>query len=127
MWGDERSDENYETGCHVSDTRVAASKSTGPIVDGWAGAFPSAASIIGSHKMTSHSTSFWSRVRRFAHAAAVPVLLFSTACNGSDAAGAAAGAPGSGPPMAMGVEALTLAAKPVERTSEYVATVKSRR
>lgn len=35
--------------------------------------------------------------------------------------------PGNGPAMAMPVEAVTLAAKPVERTTEYIATVKSRR
>jgi RND family efflux transporter MFP subunit len=41
----------------------------------------------------------------------------------------AAHGPGSanGPPMAMPVEAVTLAAKPVERKTEYIATVKSRR
>jgi RND family efflux transporter MFP subunit len=38
------------------------------------------------------------------------------------------GPPGAGgPPMAMGVEAVRLTPKPVERTSEYVATVRSRR
>lgn len=35
--------------------------------------------------------------------------------------------PSGGPPMAMGVEALTLTTRPVEQTTEYIATVKSRR
>jgi RND family efflux transporter MFP subunit len=49
-------------------------------------------------------------------------------CGGNGASGAAHGAgPGGGPPMAMGVEAVALAPKPVERTTEYIATVKSRR
>jgi RND family efflux transporter MFP subunit len=49
-------------------------------------------------------------------------------CGGNGANGATpAGGPGGGPPMAMGVEAIALAPKPVERTSEYIATVKSRR
>jgi RND family efflux transporter MFP subunit len=60
------------------------------------------------------------------------VLLVSSlaaACgrNGEGAAGAAApGGPGGGPPP-LPVEAVTLAEKPLERTSEYVATLKSRR
>jgi RND family efflux transporter MFP subunit len=41
--------------------------------------------------------------------------------------GASADGPPTGGPMAMGVEAVTLAPKAVERTTEYVATVKSRR
>jgi len=51
------------------------------------------------------------------------------ACGRGDAAagGPAGGPPGGGPPMAMPVEAVTLTAKPIERTTEYVATVKSRR
>ncbi len=50
-----------------------------------------------------------------------------SACGGDAAPnGNGAGGPG-GPPMAMTVEATTLAAKPVERTTEYIATVKSRR
>jgi len=48
------------------------------------------------------------------------------ACGGDDPAGANAQS-GGGPPMAMGVEAVTLTPKPVERTTEYVAAVKSRR
>ncbi len=53
--------------------------------------------------------------------------LTFAACGGEGAAGAGPGGPGGGPPMAMGVEAVTLTARPVERTSEYIATVKSRR
>lgn len=52
--------------------------------------------------------------------------LAATACARGDA-----GAPGPGGPPgampAMGVETITLAPKPVERTNEYIATVKSRR
>jgi RND family efflux transporter MFP subunit len=49
-------------------------------------------------------------------------------CGGSDTPkGAGPGGPGGGPPMAMAVEAAPLVARPVERTTEYIATVKSRR
>jgi RND family efflux transporter MFP subunit len=58
--------------------------------------------------------------------AAVCVLV--AACGGGQAQeGAPPGGPGGGPPMAMDVEVTTLTAKPVERTTEYIATVKSRR
>ena len=51
-----------------------------------------------------------------------------TGCQGGDPSGAHGAGPGNGgPPMAMGVEAVTLSAKPVERTTEYISTVKSRR
>jgi RND family efflux transporter MFP subunit len=54
------------------------------------------------------------------------VALAAAAC-GADGA-AAPGTPGGAPPfMAMGVEAVTLAPRPVERTTEYIATVRSRR
>jgi RND family efflux transporter MFP subunit len=57
------------------------------------------------------------------------LLLFSfvlTGCSkGEPGAGAAGMPPGAMP--AMGVETITLAPKPVERTNEYIATVKSRR
>ena len=52
------------------------------------------------------------------------------ACGGDAASngGGPGGPPGAGgPPMAMAVEATTLTAKPIERTTEYIATVKSRR
>ena len=50
------------------------------------------------------------------------LFLPAAACGGGDAPGAAAG----GPP-AMAVEAITLQASPVERATEYVGTLKSRR
>ncbi|MBA3270566.1 MAG: efflux RND transporter periplasmic adaptor subunit [Acidobacteria bacterium] len=55
-------------------------------------------------------------------------LLFA-ACSDNGGAGAAAGGPGgaAGPRVAMGVEAVALTLEPVERSSEYIATVKSRR
>lgn len=50
------------------------------------------------------------------------------ACGGGEPGGAPpAGGRGGGPPMAMAVEATTLVARPVERITEYVAPVKSRR
>lgn len=64
------------------------------------------------------------RVRVFAASTLCVTAMLLIAC-GND--GAAAGRPPGGMPMAMGVEALTLAPKPVERSTEYVATVKSRR
>jgi len=61
--------------------------------------------------------------------AVVCVITAAVACsgNGTGAAGPEGGPPGGGPPMAMGVEAINLSPKPVERTTEYIATVKSRR
>jgi RND family efflux transporter MFP subunit len=53
--------------------------------------------------------------------------LALAACSGGDAASAGGpGGPGGAMPP-MPVEAITLTAKPVERTNEYIATVKSRR
>ena len=76
--------------------------------------------------MTFHTIHF-----RLLYAAGISSLLFASAiAAGCDngAAGAASGGPGAaGPAMAMPVEAVTLTAKPVERSSEYIATVKSRR
>lgn len=66
-------------------------------------------------------------------AGAVAGLAAAGACGGGngDAAGGAAGGGGrggrGGPPMAVPVEMVTLAEQPVERTEEFVATVKSRR
>lgn len=55
-------------------------------------------------------------------------LLFATiSCGGGNAAGGAAGAGGGGGMPAMAVEIATLEAKPVEQTTEFVGTVKSRR
>jgi RND family efflux transporter MFP subunit len=62
------------------------------------------------------------RVRVFQAVALCATAALLSACNNN---GAAAGPPPGG--MAMGVEAVTLTPKPVERTTEYVATVKSRR
>ena len=53
-------------------------------------------------------------------------LATAVAACGDDAPAADRNAAG-GPPMAMGVEAVALAPKPIERSTEYVATVKSRR
>jgi RND family efflux transporter MFP subunit len=57
------------------------------------------------------------------------LVLSLAACRsgGEGGAGAPGGAGRGGPPMAMPVEAITLTARPVELTTEYVATVKSRR
>ena len=74
--------------------------------------------------MMFQSQSCSSRVRHLCVLAVLAAAAVVSACNNG---GEAAGPPGGGPPMAMGVEAITLAPKPVERTSEYVATVKSRR
>jgi RND family efflux transporter MFP subunit len=75
--------------------------------------------------MISQSTSFLTRVRAGGLAMASPLIVLLAACGSGDAAGAAPG-PGGGP-MAMGVETVTLAAQSVERKTEYIATVKSRR
>lgn len=74
--------------------------------------------------MMLQSKKFSSRVREFRVLALVAAAAAVSACNNG---GEAAGPPGGGAPMAMGVEVATLAPKPVERTTEYVATVKSRR
>lgn len=52
--------------------------------------------------------------------------LLTVACSNNGAAASSSGPPG-GAPMAMGVEVATLKPTPVERTTEYVAAVKSRR
>jgi RND family efflux transporter MFP subunit len=71
--------------------------------------------------MTVQSTNSFTPVRATGLAMS-PLILLLVACGGSGAAGAA-----PGEPMAMGVETVTLTPKSVERKSEYVATVKSRR
>jgi RND family efflux transporter MFP subunit len=76
--------------------------------------------------MTSPFKSFLTRVRASGLALASPLIVLLAACGGDGAAGAAPGGPG-GAPMAMGVETVTLAPRPVERKTEYIATVKSRR
>lgn len=54
------------------------------------------------------------------------LALGTAACGGNGAAGAGPGGPGGGPPP-MPVETLTLAERPVEQTSEFIASLKSRR
>lgn len=53
-------------------------------------------------------------------------LFVSISCGGGETAGGAAGAAGGGMPP-MPVEIVTLEAKPVDQTTEFVGTVKSRR
>ena len=53
-------------------------------------------------------------------------VLASSACGGSEGAGGAGGGGGGGMPP-MGVEIVTLEAKPVEQVTEFVGTIKSRR
>lgn len=60
--------------------------------------------------------------KRFAFYSLVAVALIGLACGGN---GGQAAGPGGGPPP-MPVEIVTLAAKPVAQTSEFVATLKSR-
>src|SRR6187402_3478478 len=72
------------------------------------------------------------KVRRIgiAPAALVVLLGLNAACTGGEAdAAKAGGAPGGrgGAPMAVPVEMVTIAAKPVEQKTEFVGTVKSRR
>ena len=58
----------------------------------------------------------------------VTFLLFATvSCGGGGAAGGEAGASGGGGMPAMAVDIATLEAKPIEQTTEFVGTVKSRR
>jgi RND family efflux transporter MFP subunit len=55
------------------------------------------------------------------------LLLVGAACSGTgEGAAAGAGGPGGGPPP-MPVETVALAEKPVEQTSEFIASLKSRR
>ncbi len=53
--------------------------------------------------------------------------VLAVACGGNGAAGPPGGGPPGGGMPAMTVGAVTLAPKPVERTTEYIATIKSRR
>ena len=65
--------------------------------------------------------------RIFAFYSLVAVAVTTTACGGNEPqAGAGGGRPGGGMPP-MPVEIVTLSAKPVEQTSEFVASLKSRR
>jgi RND family efflux transporter MFP subunit len=76
--------------------------------------------------MTPDLSDFRLPVHRAGVAAFVLFAGFTLAACRNDGAAAGPGGPG-GPPMAMGVEAVPLALKPIERSTEYVATVKSRR
>jgi RND family efflux transporter MFP subunit len=78
--------------------------------------------------MTFHPNCYWSPVRAAGLAVFCTAVLGGVACGGDGATAGAAGPAGrGGPAMAMPVEAITLSPKPVERSSEYIATVKSRR
>ena len=57
------------------------------------------------------------------------LLLVGAACSGSDGAAAGAGGPGGpgGGPPPMPVETVSLTEKPIEQTSEFIASLKSRR
>ena len=80
--------------------------------------------------MSLFKVSHWRRARRPLAALSVAVCLsLATACGGPSGA-PAGGPPGAGgrggPAMATPVEVLTLAEKPVEQSSEFVGTVRSR-
>ena len=75
--------------------------------------------------MTFQFKSFSTPVRAGGLALAAPLILVLAACSGDGTAGATAG--GQGGPVAMAVETVVLAPQSVERKSEYIATVKSRR
>lgn len=62
----------------------------------------------------------------FAAPLALLALVGLAACGGDNGAAAQGGPPGGGPP-ATPVEVITLEPKPVERVSEFIGTVKSRR
>ena len=64
---------------------------------------------------------------RFAALPSVLILAASTACGGGPAEAPAGGGGAGRGAMALPVELLTLTEKPVEQTSEYVGTLKSRR
>jgi len=66
--------------------------------------------------------------KRFALCSLILLALAGAACGGSGAQpGGEGGAPPGGAMPPMPVEVITLAAKPVEQTSEFVASLKSRR
>ena len=62
----------------------------------------------------------------FAFYSLIAATCLTAACGSSEGQSGAGGAPGGGMPP-MPVEIVTLSAKPVEQTSEFVATLKSRR
>src|SRR5687768_9209024 len=78
--------------------------------------------------MSSHMTTARSLLplaRMFAFCSLVAVATISAACSGNE--GQAAGGPPAGGMPPMPVEIVILSAKPVEQTSEFVASLKSRR
>jgi RND family efflux transporter MFP subunit len=75
--------------------------------------------------MTTAHASLNSR-RAFAFYSLTAATCLAVACGGSEGQAGAGGAPGGAMPP-MPVEIVTLAAKPVEQTSEFVSTLKSRR
>lgn len=63
----------------------------------------------------------------FALSSAIGLSTVLAACGGNGSTGGGPGGPpGGGGPPAMGVEVVTVEEKPVERTSEFIATLKSR-
>ena len=80
---------------------------------------------MSSHMITARSVH--TMARTFAVCSLIAAAMTTTACGGNEsAAGAGAGPPAGGMPP-MPVEIVTLSAKPVEQTSEFVASLKSRR
>ena len=75
--------------------------------------------------MASQLHTFAIPVRLMALAVTIGAAAIVSGCSGGDTAGAAS--PGAGAAMAMPVEAVALSPRPLERSSEYVGTVKSRR
>jgi RND family efflux transporter MFP subunit len=75
-------------------------------------------------------TSYTKHLRQLLYSAGASMLLIVTTvfagCGDGGAAGAGPGGP-AGAPMAVPVEVAPLVAKPVERSTEYIASVKSRR
>jgi RND family efflux transporter MFP subunit len=65
--------------------------------------------------------------RMFAFYSLMALALIADACRGSGQPGGPGGGPSGGAPPPMPVEIVTLAAKPVEQTTEFVASMKSRR
>lgn len=74
---------------------------------------------------TAHSSLVVPRLFAFYSLAAAMVVSVGCSNNGGPQAGAGGGPPGGQPPP-MPVEIVTLSAKPVEQTSQFVATLKSR-
>ena len=79
---------------------------------------------MSSHMTTARSVPTMARM--FAFYSLTALAVTTMACGGNPQAGEGGGPPGGGMPP-MPVEIVTLAAKPVEQTSEFVASLKSRR